>query len=84
MTLSKAETVARARLGAHTRWANTTDRTAATQAMRDGRMAQFERQVDPDNTLEPAERARRAEHARKAHMQRMALASAKARKANTA
>ena len=40
----------------------------------------FEKQVDPDGTLEPAERARRAESARKAHFARLALKSAQARR----
>jgi hypothetical protein len=46
-------------------------------------MATFEAQVDPDGILEPAERARRAESARKAHFGRLALASAKARRARS-
>jgi hypothetical protein len=45
-------------------------------------MEKFERQVDPDNTLLPAERAKRAENARKAYYQRLALKSAKARRRN--
>ncbi|WP_244975579.1 hypothetical protein [Mycobacterium kubicae] len=40
----------------------------------------FERQVDPDGELSPAERAKRAEHARKAYFKRMALKSAQARR----
>jgi transposase-like protein len=43
-----------------------------------GLVARFERQVNPDGSLEPAERARRVESARKAHMKRLALKSAKA------
>ncbi|WP_245612650.1 hypothetical protein [Actinotalea ferrariae] len=43
-------------------------------------MAKFERQVDPEGTLAPDERARRAEHARKAHFARLALKSARARR----
>lgn len=43
-------------------------------------LEKFERQIDPDNVLPPAERAFRAEHARKAHMKRMALKSAQARR----
>lgn len=69
------------RIGANTRWANETDRTAATQPARDGLMRKFEDQVDPERVLSPVERARRAENAKKAHYQRMALASAKARRA---
>jgi hypothetical protein len=44
----------------------------------------FERQVDPDGVLAPAERARRAEHARKAHFKRMALKSAHVRRRGAA
>jgi hypothetical protein len=40
----------------------------------------FERQVDPDGELPPAERARRAGHARKAYFTRLALRSAQARR----
>jgi len=40
----------------------------------------FERQVDPDGTLDPAERALRAASARKAHFSRLALKSAQARR----
>jgi hypothetical protein len=43
-------------------------------------MAKFEREVDPDNSLPPAERAKRAEHLRKAYFQRLALKSARSRR----
>ena len=43
--------------------------------------AKFERQVDPEGTLPPAERAKRAENARRAHYQRLSLRSAQARRA---
>ena len=39
----------------------------------------FEREVDPDNKLDPKERARRAAHAKKAYFQRLALKSAQSR-----
>jgi hypothetical protein len=42
----------------------------------------FEEQVDPNQELAPAERAKRAEHARKAHYKRLALKSAQARRRN--
>jgi hypothetical protein len=42
--------------------------------------SRFEREVDPDGILIPAERARRAEHARKAYFTRLALKSAQARR----
>jgi len=69
----------RARLAAHTKWANTSDPSAATADARKAFLNHFERQVDPDGVLPPEERGRRAEHARRAHMARMALASSKAR-----
>ena len=43
-------------------------------------MDRFERQVDPEGILDPAERAIRAESAKKAFYSRMALASARARR----
>lgn len=71
-------------IAAHESWSNTPDRTARTQPARDALQASFERKVDPDGVLDPAERARRAENARKAHYARLALASAKARRAKAA
>jgi hypothetical protein len=41
--------------------------------------AKFEREVDPEGLLDPAERARRAQMARKAYFTRLALKSAQAR-----
>lgn len=73
-----------ARIAAHTKWANTADPTAATAPARKAFLDRFEKQVDPDGVLKPAERARRAEHARKAHFARMALKSAQARRARAA
>jgi hypothetical protein len=69
-----------ARLAAHESWANTTDPSARTAPARRALLDRFERQVDPDGVLSPAERARRAGHARKAHFARLALRSAKARR----
>ena len=43
-------------------------------------MARFERQVDPDHLLSPAERQRRAEAAKKAYFLGLALKSARARR----
>jgi len=40
----------------------------------------FERQVDPEGILTPAERAKRAEHARKVYFKRLAFKSAQARR----
>ncbi len=73
-----------ARLAAHTRWSAVSDPSAATAPARKAALDRFEKQVDPDGTLPPAERARRAEHARKAYFTRLALASAKARRKGAA
>jgi hypothetical protein len=66
-------------IGANVSWSRTEDRTARTAPGRRAFLERFEREVDPDNKLTPAERARRAEHARKAYFQRLALKSAQAR-----
>lgn len=80
MALTPAERRMRSQLGAHAQWARTDDRTARTAAARAAFHKRFERQVDPDGVLDPAERAKRAEHARQAHMLKLAMASAKARR----
>ena len=72
------------RIGAHAKWANCDDRTAATAPARAAFLDRFEQQVDPDGALAPAERARRAESARKAYMLQLALKSAAARRRNAA
>ena len=74
------ERVMRARLAAHTRWAQESDPAAATAKARQAFMDRFEREVDPNGDLDPAERARRGESARKAHFTRLALKSAQARR----
>lgn len=68
------------RIGAATKWATCTDRTAATEAARRAAFERFERLVDPEGKLPPAERATRAAHARKAHFLRMAAKSAATRR----
>lgn len=72
------------KIGAHSRWAKESDRSAATQPARDALRRKFEDEVDPDRTLPAAERAKRAESARRAHYQRLALKSAQARAARKA
>ena len=69
----------RAKLAAHTSWANTADRTARTAAARKAADERFARQVDPDGILPPRERAERAENARKAYFTALALRSTRAR-----
>ncbi len=79
-TLTPSERVLRARQAAHVSWARTPDAAARTAPARERFLDRFEREVDPDGTLEPAERARRAEHARKAYFTGLALKSARARR----
>lgn len=70
-----------ARIGAYESWAKTPDRAARTANGRKAFNDRFEREVDPDGTMPPAERARRAEYARKAYFTRLAMRSAQARQA---
>ena len=74
-----AERSLRARLAAYAMHAqyDARDTTAKGRAVF---LARFEREVDPDGRLDPAERRRRAEQARRAYFTRLALASAKARR----
>lgn len=74
------ERVSISRLGAHESWARTADRSARTAPARTAFERRFEREVDPDGALAPAERAHRAEHAKKAYFTRLALRSAKVRR----
>jgi hypothetical protein len=70
----------RASIAALTRWAKE-DPTANAVRGQAGLMARFERDVDPEGTLDPAVRAKRAERLRRAHMARLTEASRKARAA---
>jgi hypothetical protein len=74
----------RARIAANTRWSKDGNRKANAERAQRGMLAKFEREIDPDGVLPEKERRRRAENARQAHMQRMALASSKARAARKA
>lgn len=80
MPLTPAEKSLRGQIAAHESWARTPDRSARTANARKALLDKFERLVDPDGALSPAERAKRAEHARKAHFKRLALKSAQARR----
>lgn len=75
-----AQHVINGRIGAHESWARTEDRTARTAPGTKAFLARFERQVDPDGVLSPAERERRAEHARKAYFARLGQKSGRARR----
>lgn len=81
--LTPAQRSLRAHLAAHEKWAKATDPSAATAPARAAFLDRFERQVDPDGILAPAERSRRAAHARKAHFSRLALQSSRARAARS-
>jgi hypothetical protein len=70
---SAGERHLQAQLAAHTSWANTTDRTGRTARARAALDQTFLDQAGGDPI--------RAEHLRKGHYARLALASAKARRA---
>lgn len=78
-TLTPEQRSLRARIAANTRWSRDRDRKTNAERGQNGLLARFEREVDPDGTLPPAERRKLAENARRAHMQRLAFASSKAR-----
>jgi hypothetical protein len=78
--LTKPQRILRAQIAANTRWSreNPTANAARGQA---GLLARFEREArEADPGASGAEIARRAQAAHRAHMQRLALASSKARK----
>lgn len=81
--LSPAERSLRARIAAHTLHARLGGREV-TEPARAAFLQRFEDEVDPDRVLNVEERTRRAEHARKAHFARLALQSARARRARSA
>jgi hypothetical protein len=67
-------------VAAHAKHA-THDPQAAMAKARAVFLASFEQQADPQGVLPPAERQRRAAQLRRAYFARLALASAKARRA---
>ena len=80
---SQAERSLRARLAAYALHAQRDPRETTANG-RAAFLARFDREVDPRGLLEPEERRRRAEQARRAYFTRLALASAKARRAKRA
>jgi len=70
----------RSQVAAHTLHAKIADPVAHTAPARQAMLDKFERQVDPDGTLDPSERARRAAHARKAYFLQLAYRSAAVRR----
>lgn len=78
MPLTPEQRILRARIGGYARAAKHDSREMIVPALQ-GFEARFYRQVDPNNQLPPAERARRAEAAKRAYMTGLALKSARAR-----
>jgi hypothetical protein len=70
----------RARMAAHVMWSKTPDWTARTAPARKAALDRFEKAVDPDGVLDPAERAKRAAAARSAHFTQLAYRSVRARR----
>ncbi len=67
-------------IAAQVSWSRTTDRSARTRPARQAFLGRFEREVDPNGVLPPAERSRRAQHALRAYMLRLAKRSVVARR----
>ena len=81
LSLTPEQRRLRARAAAHAMHAQgKTNTRAATIAQ----LARFERQVDPDGTLAPDERARRADHALRSYMASLALKASRAHAAKAA
>lgn len=73
----------RARVAAHARWSKE-DRQAYGKRMRDLRLAKIAKQVDPDGTLDPEERAARVKSVLSEQASRAAYAKALKRAAKKA
>jgi hypothetical protein len=83
LRLTPSQRSLRASIAANTRWSRE-DPSANAARGQAGLIEKFEREIraaDPE--LSDAEVARRAESARRAHMQRLALASSRARSRKT-
>ena len=83
-SLTPEERQTRSRQASYVSWAKTVDVAARMKPAREGMIRKFEREVDPDGTLSPDERARRVEAARKAYYTRISMLAQKKRKARTA
>jgi hypothetical protein len=79
--MTPAQRTLRARAAAFAQHAQGRTSTAAGTA---AFLARFEREVDPDGTLPPEERARRAEFARRSYMAKLGLKASKAKAARAA
>lgn len=69
-----------ASLAADVSWARTPIRSERMAPANRAREARWERIVDPDGVMDPAERAKRAESARRAHYKRMSMKGVEARR----
>jgi hypothetical protein len=78
--IDPGERALRARIAAHAMHGRHDARQTTAKA-RAAFLASFEHQADPEGRLPAAERQRRAQQLRRAYFARLALASAKARKA---
>ena len=67
------------RLGAHVQHSRHNSQITTAPA-RAAFLDRFEKEADPDGTLDPAERARRASHLKRAYFLRLALRSAEVRR----
>lgn len=73
-----------ARIGAHSSWAKTLDRSRRTAPARRAFMRRFEDQVDPEHKLPAHERELRAQSAMRAYMGQLSKRGKKARRSGTA
>lgn len=78
MSLSSSERALRSRIGGYRRWANVTDRSAATAKSRAAFLTRFYADTDPK--LPEKVRLQQAEAARKAYFADLAYRSARARR----
>jgi hypothetical protein len=83
--VSKSARSLAASIAANTRWSRESGvvGTERARSAGPGRIDYWLAQVDPGGELPHDERLRRAERAKRAHFQRLALASAKARRRST-
>jgi hypothetical protein len=80
---SESERRLQRQAAAHASWANTPNRAARLAPAHAARDARFDKLVDPDGVMNPADRAKAAASARKAFYTEMARKSAAARRRRT-
>jgi hypothetical protein len=81
MPLSASERRLRARKASLTAWQNTVDRSARGRHANAGLMAKFAREIDPDGTMDPKERAAKVKTRHAKHIADMQWAAVQARRA---